>query len=169
MRRRLAYVMRLTTFTDFSLRVLMYLAAEPQRRATIAEIADVFGISEHHLTKVVHGLGRGGWLANVRGQGGGLELAMSPQHIVLGEVVRYTEGADVPAACFADDGAPCVIAGVCRLRGVLGEAFRAFHAVLDSTTLADLARNPHALSRVLFFDRAKPPRRARRSTVASQT
>jgi len=64
--------MKLSTFTDYSLRLLMYLAAEPQRRATIAEVATAFGISEHHLTKVAHGLGRHGWLANVRGHGGGL-------------------------------------------------------------------------------------------------
>ena len=93
--------MKLSTFTDYSLRLLMVLAAEPQRRATIAEVATAFGISEHHLTKVAHGLGRHGWLANVRGHGGGLALAMAPKQIVIGEVVRRTEGGDLPAACFA--------------------------------------------------------------------
>jgi Rrf2 family transcriptional regulator, nitric oxide-sensitive transcriptional repressor len=154
--------MRLSTFTDYSLRMLMYLAAEPQRRATIAEIASAFGISEHHLGKVAHGLGRDGWLANVRGHGGGLALAMAPQLIGIGEVVRRTEGGDLPAACFADDSEPCAIGTVCRLRGMLGEAMQAFYGVLDRYTLADLARNPHALSRLLFANQALQPSVGRR-------
>jgi Rrf2 family transcriptional regulator, nitric oxide-sensitive transcriptional repressor len=143
--------MKLSTFTDYSLRLLMYLAAEPQRRATIAEVATAFGISEHHLTKVAHGLGRQGWLANVRGHGGGLALAMAPKQIVIGEVVRRTEGGDLPAACFADDAAPCALDKACRLRGVLAEALEAFYRVLDRYTLADLVRNPQVLSRLLFI------------------
>jgi Rrf2 family nitric oxide-sensitive transcriptional repressor len=143
--------MKLSTFTDYSLRLLMYLAAEPKRRATIAEVATAFGISEHHLTKVAHGLGRHGWLANVRGHGGGLALAMAPKHIVIGEVVRRTEGGDLPAACFADDAAPCALDKACRLRGVLAEALEAFYRVLDRYTLADLVRNPQVLSRLLFI------------------
>jgi Rrf2 family transcriptional regulator, nitric oxide-sensitive transcriptional repressor len=158
--------MKLSTFTDYSLRMLMYLAAEPQRRATIAEIATAFGISEHHLGKVAQGLGRDGWLANVRGHGGGLALAMAPQQIGIGQVVRRTEGADLPAACFADDSEPCAIGAVCRLRGMLDEAVQAFYGVLDRYTLADLAHNPRALSRLLFVDRAPqspPGRRAERA------
>lgn len=146
--------MKLSTFTDYSLRMLMYLAAEPQRRVTIAEIAAAFGISEHHLGKVAQSLGRDGWLANVRGNGGGLALAMAPQQIGIGEVVRLTERGDLPAACFADDSAPCAIGAVCRLRGVLDEAVQAFYGVLDRYTLADLARNPRELSRLLFVDKA---------------
>jgi Rrf2 family nitric oxide-sensitive transcriptional repressor len=99
--------MRLTTYTDYSLRLLMYLAAEPGRRATIAEVAMAYGISENHLTKVAHGLGRLGWLATVRGQGGGLELAVPPQQIGIGQVVRGTEGGDLPAACFGDAPVAC--------------------------------------------------------------
>ena len=145
--------MKLSTFTDYSLRLLMYLAAEPQRRATIAEVATAFGISEHHLTKVAHGLGRHGWLANVRGHGGGLALAMAPVQIVIGDVVRRTEGGDLPAACFAQDAEPCALDTACRLRGVLGEALQAFYRVLDRYTLADLVRNPQVLSRLLFIGR----------------
>lgn len=144
--------MRLTAFTDYSLRLLMFLAAQPGRRATIAEVAAAFAISEHHLTKVAYTLGRGGWLANVRGKGGGLQLARAPEQIVVGEVVRHTEGGDLPAACFADDGPPCTIARVCRLRGVLAQAVDAFYAVLDTCTLADLAANPRALSRLLHIE-----------------
>ena len=84
--------MKLTTFTDYSLRVLMYLGLQKDRRATIAEIATVFGMSEHHLTKVVHFLGKNGWLANMRGKCGGLALAVLPGQIRVGDVVRQTEG-----------------------------------------------------------------------------
>jgi Rrf2 family transcriptional regulator, nitric oxide-sensitive transcriptional repressor len=155
--------MKLSTFTDYSLRMLMYLAAEPQRRATIAEIATAFDISENHLGKVAHGLGRNGWLSNVRGNGGGLALAMAPQQIGIGKVVRLTEGGDLPAACFSDDSEPCAIGAVCRLRGMLDEAVQAFYGVLDRYTLADLARNPRELSRVLFVDRAPRPPIGRRT------
>ncbi len=154
--------MRLTHFTDCSLRVLMYLAAVPQRRATIAEIATAYDISAHHLSKVVPGLARGGWLATVRGPGGGIELALPPSQIVIGAVVRRSEGRDVPAACFAAEGAPCRITPVCGLRGVLGEAVEAFYAALDRHTLADVVRQPRALSRLLAIDAtasAPSPRR----------
>ena len=118
--------MKLSTFTDYSLRMLMILAAQPQRRTTVAEIAAAFGISEHHLSKVAHGLGRHGWLATVRGQGGGLALAVPPQQIVIGEVVRRTEHGDLPAACFADDARRCTLGPACRLHDVLDEALQAF-------------------------------------------
>lgn len=142
--------MKLTTFSDYSLRVLLYLAAQPGRRATIAEIADAFGISESHLNKVVHHLGQNGWLANVRGRGGGLELARAPGRIRIGAVVRQTERADVPAECFDRESDRCVITDACRLRGVLAEAVAAFYGVLDRYTLADLVRNRATLSRLLL-------------------
>lgn len=145
--------MKLTAFTDYSLRVLIYLAAEPGRRATIAEIATAFGVSEHHLTKVVHFLGKEGWLANVRGKGGGLELGMAPQAIVIGRVVRATEGTAVPAECFGDTPDNCSIARICRLRGVLAQAVEAFHAVLDEHTLADLVHNRATLAKVLMIEK----------------
>jgi len=144
--------MRLTTFSDYSLRVLIYLAAQPGRRATIAEIAGAFQISESHLNKVVHFLGQNGWLANVRGRGGGLELAKAPELVRVGAVVRQTEGADLPAECFDPESDRCIISRACRLRGMLGEAVRAFYGVLDSYTLADLVQNQAALSRLLFVD-----------------
>jgi Rrf2 family nitric oxide-sensitive transcriptional repressor len=148
--------MKLSTFTDYSLRMLMMLAAQPQRRTTVAEIATAFGISEHHLGKVAHGLGRHGWLATARGQGGGLTLALPPKQIVIGDVVRLTEHGDLPAACFADDGPVCTLGPVCRLHDVFDEALQAFYRVLDRYTLADLVHNPVALSRLLFVDRASP-------------
>lgn len=148
--------MKLTAFTDYSLRVLIYLAAQPQKRATIAEIATSFAISENHLTKVVHLLGKSGWLANVRGKGGGLELAMPPELVGIGAVVRQTEGAAAVAECFSDESNHCAITRICRLRGVLGEAVEAFYAVLDRYTLADLVQNRQSLAKVLFIDRTSP-------------
>ncbi len=141
--------MRLTTFTDYSLRVLIYVAARPATRATIGEIATSFGISEHHLTKVVHSLGKSGFLVNVRGRGGGLTLARPPREINVGAVVRATEGAAQPAECFAPD-SQCTIASVCKLRGVLNEAVDAFYGILDRYTLDDLVRNRAPLSRVMY-------------------
>jgi Rrf2 family transcriptional regulator, nitric oxide-sensitive transcriptional repressor len=97
----------------------------------------------------VHFLGKAGWLANVRGKGGGLELAMPPELIGIGKVVRETEGVAL-AECFGNDGGHCSIAEICRLRGVLGEAVMAFYAVLDRYTLTDLVHNRHSLAKVLF-------------------
>ena len=94
--------MKLTAFTDYALRVLIYLGAAGGRRATIAQIAQAYDVSENHLVKVVHFLGKQGWLANVRGKGGGLELAMPPELIPVGDVVRQTEGQVVAAECFGD-------------------------------------------------------------------
>jgi Rrf2 family nitric oxide-sensitive transcriptional repressor len=145
--------MKLNVFTDYSLRVLIYLAAEPGRRATIGEIAAAFGISDHHLTKVVHFLGKAGFLANVRGKGGGLGLARRADQIGVGEVVRLSEGADQPAQCFDGRAQTCAIAGVCKLAGVLAEAMAAFHAVLDRYTLEDLVHNRDTLTSLLFSSR----------------
>jgi Rrf2 family nitric oxide-sensitive transcriptional repressor len=140
---------RLTSFTDYSLRVLIFLGAEPGRRATIGEIARTFDISENHLMKVVHLLGKAGLLENIRGKGGGLELARAPEAINVGKVVRITEGRPMPAECFDPERNRCVITPVCKLKNVLAEAVKAFYAVLDQYTLADLLRNRHVLSRVL--------------------
>lgn len=146
--------MRLNTFTDYSLRVLIYLAAEPERRATIAEIANAFDVNQNHLTKVVHFLGQRGWIHTVRGKGGGLSLGVAPARIGVGEVVRQAEGTDLPAECFAPGADTCTISRVCRLRGVLREATGAFHTVLDGYTLADLVHNRAALSGLLRIDHA---------------
>jgi Rrf2 family nitric oxide-sensitive transcriptional repressor len=143
--------MKLTAFTDYSLRVLIYLAADTTRRATIAEIARSFDISENHLVKVVHFLGKQGWIETVRGKGGGIRLAMPPQQVNVGKVVRDSEGAAMPAVCFSADRDRCVIDGSCRLKGVLGEAVKAFYAVLDRYTLEDIARNRQTLAKILMI------------------
>jgi Rrf2 family transcriptional regulator, nitric oxide-sensitive transcriptional repressor len=141
---------RLTTFTDYSLRVLIYLGTRPAERATIADIATAFGISENHLVKVVHFLGKEGLIATTRGRGGGMRLAVAPKSIGVADVVRRAEGEDLPAECFDRERNSCVITGDCRLRGVLHEALNAFYGVLEQYTLADLVRNRAALAKVLF-------------------
>ena len=141
--------MRLTAFTDYSLRVLLYVAAAPEGRATIAEIARAYGISENHLVKVAHFLGREGLLANTRGRGGGLRLARAAQTINVGAVVRLAEGDDRPAECFDPGTNTCVLAGGCALHGALREALGSFYATLDGYSLADL-RLPERSARLLF-------------------
>lgn len=141
--------MRLTSFTDYSLRVLIFLATEPDRRATIAEIAAAFDVKENHLTKVAHFLGQQGWLVTTRGKGGGLQLALAPERIGVGAVVRRAEGADLPAECFDRENNRCPIVLACRLKGVLRDAVGAFHAVLDRYTLADLVQDRVALVALL--------------------
>ena len=156
---------RLTVYTDYSLRVLMFLAVKDGGLATIAEIAKAYGISKNHLMKVVHQLGLAGYVETVRGKGGGLRLARPTQDIVLGEVVRRTEPDMALVACFDPDDTSCTILSGCVLKGVLGEARAAFLAVLDRRTLADLVRPRAALQKVLTFkptDRtaAKRPKRS---------
>lgn len=133
--------MRLTAFTDYSLRALMFVATAPEGRATIAQVAQAFDISEHHLVKVAHLLGREGFLFNTRGRGGGLRLARPPSQINLGAIVRLAEGGDYPAECFQPGGGGCAITGVCRLSVALARAVEAFYDVLDGYTLQDLVAN----------------------------
>jgi len=140
--------MRLTGYTDYCLRVLIYLAAHPSGRATIAEIAQSYGISGNHLVKVVHFLGKEGFLQNVRGRGGGLRLARPADDINVGDVVRRAEGPPVMATCFDPAAPPCSIYSACRLRGALSEAAAAFHDALDRYTLQDLVGSRSQLNRV---------------------
>lgn len=140
--------MQLTTFTDFTLRTLIYLAVEEGRRATIPEIAAAYGIAENHLTKVVLLLGQAGDVATVRGRGGGLRLARPASEINIGAVVRRTEPGLALAPCLGTGS--CVIMPACGLKPVLAEALDAFLGVLDRYTLADLAgRSRGGLARLL--------------------
>jgi len=152
--------MRLTAFTDYSLRVLIHVATAPGGRTTIAEVASAYGISESHLVKIVHVLGRGGVLETARGRGGGIALALPSDAINVGAVVRVTEGIDLPAECFDPGKNACVISRVCRLSGVLQEAMRAFYAVLDGYTVADLVRDRAPLVAILHRQHVEPRRPA---------
>jgi Rrf2 family nitric oxide-sensitive transcriptional repressor len=131
-------IVRLTVYTDYSLRLLLYAALKPDGLITIGEVADAYGISRNHLTKVVHQLGLAGYLATVRGKGGGLRLARSPEAVRIGDVVRHTEPDLALTPCFEPIGAACAIVPACLLRSALMEARAAFLKVLDGYTLADL-------------------------------
>ena len=129
--------MRLTTFSDYALRVLMYAAAAGERLITIEETAKTYNVSRAHLMKVVNILTRIGYLKAVRGRSGGFTLAKSPEAINLGAVVRATEPDFALVECFAT-GSRCVITRRCQLPEVLNEALNAFVGTLDRYTLADI-------------------------------
>jgi Rrf2 family nitric oxide-sensitive transcriptional repressor len=139
--------MRLTTLTDFSLRMLIHLALKPAGRATIAEVAGGYGISENHLMKVAHQLGQAGYVATLRGRGGGLQLARPAAAITVGEVVRRMEPDMDIVPCFAEGN--CAILPACRLKHAMHKAREAFLAVLDDVTIEDLAQ-PEAELRSLL-------------------
>jgi len=136
--------MKLTLFTDYSIRVLLYLAARPDRRCSIAEIAQAYRISQNHLMKVVNDLARSGYIDSVRGRGGGIRLGKPPEEINVGALVRHTEeGFDLV------DCPSCVIAPACGMTGVLKQAVSAFLDVLDKYSLADLMQKRAGLVRLL--------------------
>jgi Rrf2 family nitric oxide-sensitive transcriptional repressor len=132
--------MRLTHWTDYSLRVLMYCAVHAGREqpVTISEIAEAHGISRSHLTKIVVALSDQQWLETTRGRGGGLRLLRPAAEIRLGDVVRQAETDFTMVECFDPDSNTCRIDGHCRLKGVLHSALASYLAVLDGVTLADL-------------------------------
>jgi Rrf2 family nitric oxide-sensitive transcriptional repressor len=133
--------MRLTNFSDYALRLLMYAAAQKDRLVTIEEASEAYGISRTHLMKIANTLTRAGYLKAVRGRSGGLELAKRPEKIRLGDVIRTTEPDFSIVECFTS-GDQCVITSRCRLRGILKEALNAFLETLDRYTLADLMLRP---------------------------
>ena len=141
--------MRLTAFSDYTLRVLIYLGLNDRSLATIADVAEAYGISENHLMKVVHFLGRRGYVDTVRGQGGGIRLAKAPHRIVIGNVVRDTERDLTLVECFGPSVARCPIESDCVLRDALGEALAAFFNALDRYTLADLLEPKARLRQIL--------------------
>jgi Rrf2 family nitric oxide-sensitive transcriptional repressor len=134
--------MRLTSFTDYTLRTLLHLGSNRDRLVTIQEIADLHGISKNHLMKVVNELGRNGIIETIRGRNGGFRLNHEPKDINVGAVVRLAESDFYMAECFNPAGAPCGLVKACRLKGVLKDATAAYLAELDSYTLADLLPEP---------------------------
>jgi Rrf2 family nitric oxide-sensitive transcriptional repressor len=140
---------QISAYSDYSLRVLMHAALCSPARITIDEVALAFGISRHHLVKIVHDLGRSGYLETYRGIGGGFTLARPADEIGVGDVVRLGEESERVIECKRMREGPCRIRSVCRLKGVLDEAAAAFFAVLDRYSLADLVAKPSPLRQVL--------------------
>lgn len=141
--------MQLTLYTDYSLRVLLYLGLNPRRMATITDIAQSYCISRNHLVKVVHNLATQGFILTTRGRGGGITLARPPAEINIGDVVRHTEVSFHLVECFDRDHNTCPIAAACFLKSALYEAQGAFMQVLDRYTLADVLDNKDWLRAVL--------------------
>ena len=148
--------MRLSDYTDYTLRVLMYCAANPGRLVTIAELADSHQVSKNHLMKIVNDLGRQGVLETTRGRGGGLRLLKPPSTIRLGDVLRQAETDFRLVECFDAATDTCTLTPSCRLKGVLASALQAYFAALDSVTLADIAGPTAGLKQTL----ASRPRQA---------
>jgi len=134
--------MRLSVYSDYALRVLMQAALCHPERITVDKVAATFVISRHHLVKVVHDLGRSGYLQTRRGMGGGFTLALPPEKIRLGDIVRLGEETETVIECKDNQGQPCRLRPACRLKGVLDEAAAAFFGVLDGYTLAELLKQP---------------------------
>lgn len=148
--------MRLTAFTDYALRVLMLVGMRDGARVRIDEIAATYAISRNHLTKIVHELGRHGYLETTRGRGGGMRLARPAERIVVGDVVRRFEAPTALVPCFDPASDTCRISGACRLSGLLDAAREAFFAHLDTATLADLLAPRTALGRALGLGAPRP-------------
>ncbi|MGZ9848679.1 RrF2 family transcriptional regulator [Macrococcus psychrotolerans] len=129
--------MKLTLYSDYSLRVLMYIARQ-EHRVQIDEIANFYGISKNHLTKVVNNLATLGYIETTRGRGGGIRIKMAPEKINIGALIRKTEEHFNLVECFDRETNTCPIAGICGLQGVLGEALNAYLSVLDKYTLQDI-------------------------------
>lgn len=141
--------MRLTTYSDYSLRLLMYLAVKNNGMATIPEIAEVYGISRNHLMKVVHNLAQAGYLTTSRGRAGGMRLGKPAAQIGLGELIRLTEPDMAIVPCFHLENHDCPLWRACRLKRALDRATQAFMSVLDEYTLADLTAAPEPLRSML--------------------
>ena len=138
--------MQLSRFTDYTLRVLFYVAIHNDRLSTLNEIADFYGISVEHLRKVVHALSKSGYLKTFRGKHGGIRLNLAPEAINIGQVVLQAEGAEPLIDCAGLD---CTLTGVCNLQKTLAEAQSAFMAVLNRHSLADMLDNPAMQQRLI--------------------
>lgn len=139
--------MRLTSFTDYGLRMLMRMASAPDQAFSTADLAAEFGLSRNHLTKIMQRLARGGIVETRRGSGGGAVLRLAPGSIRLGDVVRLLEQGQALVECFGADGGDCTIDGRCRLKARLRSAEARFLDELNGSTLADIALPSQAAAR----------------------
>lgn len=148
--------MRLTVYTDYAMRVLMYLGLHQDRLVTIKEVAEAFRISKSHLMKIANELQTAGYVRSVRGRAGGITLGRPAAEISLGEVIRLCEEDFDLVECFSAERNQCVIVGPCELQPVLAEALAAYFAVLDRYSLEDLLRRKRALLDILGWAKATP-------------
>lgn len=140
--------MELSRFTDYSLRTLIYAGMHEDRNVTVPEVAAAYGLSENHLVKIAHHLGKAGFLNSSRGRNGGIRLAAAPASINLGDVVRKTESMAL-VECLGADGGSCPINNACLLKKVVKEACDAFLKTFDQYTLEDLLRTKAAMLKSL--------------------
>jgi Rrf2 family nitric oxide-sensitive transcriptional repressor len=145
--------MRLTNYSDYALRMLIYVAVHPDKLITIGEVSKAYSISKNHLMKIANELSVAGILETVRGRNGGLRLAKPPSEIRIGTVVRMTESGSALVECFDPATNHCVITRACRLKHLLAQALEAFYLRLDEETLADLVHRPRNL--LALFDVAQ--------------
>jgi Rrf2 family transcriptional regulator, nitric oxide-sensitive transcriptional repressor len=148
--------MQLTTHTDYALRLLIYLMVHPTRNVSTREVAEAYGISLDHLTKVAKSLTKAGWVVSARGSGGGLMIAPHTPDVRIGEIVRYTEATCDLAECFNVVANTCPLTQACQLKSVLYRARRAFFEVLDTVTVRDVSGNPEELGQ-LFAKKGPAP------------
>lgn len=133
--------MKLTSYTNYALRSLQLAALKSPDLVRVDDVARIHGLSRPHIMKIVHELGKAGYLETVRGRGGGFRLARNPQDIIVGEIVRLNEGSMDVVECFNPEKNTCPLIGVCVLSRKMQEATAAFLAVLDDLTIADIAAN----------------------------
>lgn len=153
--------MKLTSYTNYALRTLQLASLKAPDLVRVEDVAKVHDLSRPHIVKVVHELGRAGYLETVRGRGGGFRLGRAPKDIVVGDVVRLTEGPLELVECFNPDNNTCPLIGICKLSRKIQEATRAFMAVLDDLTIADISDN-----RAELLERIAPLEHADRQTVS---
>ncbi|WP_170345251.1 Rrf2 family transcriptional regulator [Ruegeria atlantica] len=133
--------MKLTSYSNFALRSLQLAALKAPNRIRVDDVVRVHGLARPHIVKIVHELGRAGYLETTRGRGGGFRLAKPAEDIVIGDVIRLTEGPLDVVECFNPEKNTCPLIGICKLSQAIQKATRAFMAVLDDLTLADIAAN----------------------------
>lgn len=141
--------MRMTQHTDYALRILIFVAARPSGICTVSDVADAYDLSRHHLMKVAQRLRQLGFIETTRGRAGGIRLAMTPDKVNIGALVRATEEDFGLVECLEADGGACAISPACRLKGMFAEALDAYLAVLDQYTLGHVMQNRILLRRLL--------------------
>ncbi len=153
--------MRLTAYTNYALRTLMYCALHPGKTVRVEDVSQAYGISRAHLLKAARQLGQLGYLENTRGRSGGIQLGRPPESIIIGEVVRHTEEQDAFVECFNPATNTCPLIGLCKVSLLFRTAISAFFTELDKVTLADMIANgPALLDRLSAGGSPGPARRA---------